>query len=134
MIAFDTTVLIDAFRAKGNPAAPVTKALMLVSGERFVVPLVAAGEYIAGGASISGERLAEAIAHVARHEVILPDMQAALVYARIYADLRARKLLTTDIHNDLWIAATAISRGARLLTRNPAHFADIPGLVVVGYT
>jgi predicted nucleic acid-binding protein len=35
---------------------------------------------------------------------------------------------------DLWIAAHALTRPAPLLTRNPKHFEDIPGLKVVPYT
>ena len=33
--------------------------------------------------------------------------------------------------NDLWLAAQAVQRGFRLLTANPKHFSDIPGLQAV---
>jgi len=36
-------------------------------------------------------------------------------------------------HNDLWIAATARSLGARLLTRNAEDFHAINGLEVLSY-
>jgi predicted nucleic acid-binding protein len=32
---------------------------------------------------------------------------------------------------DLWLASQAVQHGLGLVTRNPGHFADIPGLDVV---
>jgi predicted nucleic acid-binding protein len=34
---------------------------------------------------------------------------------------------------DVLIAAVAMANGQELITRNPRHFADIPGLVVATY-
>jgi predicted nucleic acid-binding protein len=34
---------------------------------------------------------------------------------------------------DTLIAAIALAHGQRLVTRNPKHFADVPGLIVESY-
>jgi len=54
-----------------------------------------------------------------------------LAYATIYRKLKAAGNLIGA--NDLWIAASAIRRGASLVTRNGEEFGRIPGLRVLGY-
>jgi len=49
-------------------------------------------------------------------------------YADLYAELRRRG--TPIPANDLWIAATALEAGARLVTYD-THFAAVPGLAVL---
>ena len=61
------------------------------------------------------------------------DLETAAIYARLVARLRKQGKLGGRSQNDLWIAATAISEGAELLTRNPADFYGIEGLEVRGY-
>jgi predicted nucleic acid-binding protein len=52
---------------------------------------------------------------------------------RIAAALRKAKKLAGRSENDIWIAATARSLGARLLTRNAQDFRGIDGLEVLSY-
>jgi predicted nucleic acid-binding protein len=44
------------------------------------------------------------------------------------------KKLAGRSQNDLWTAATARQHGARLLTRNAAHFAGTPNLEILDYS
>ena len=60
---------------------------------------------------------------------VLPiDMPTARAHAELWAGLAAAG--TPVGAHDLWIAATAISRGLSLATANRREFARVPGLVV----
>lgn len=133
MICADTTVLIDEFRAKGNVTAPVNRALLQHRGEAFVIPCAAAGEFLDGAAMVSSERMQEALLLLRRRRIIAADLEVATHYGGIASTLRQAKTLTGRSHNDLWIAATARSLGARLLTRNPDDFRGINDLEVISY-
>jgi predicted nucleic acid-binding protein len=133
MICADTTVLIDEFRAKGNLDEPVNRALLRHRGEAFVIPFAAAGEFLDGAAMVSPERLQEALLILRRRRIVPADLEVAEHYGRIVSTLRRAKSLAGRSHNDLWIAATARSLGARLLTRNPADFRSINDLKVISY-
>lgn len=134
VICADTTVLIDEFRAQGNVSAPVNRALLRYRGEALVIPCAAAGEFLDGASMVSAERLQEALLLLRRRRIISADLDVAECYGGIVSTLRRAKMLSGHSHNDLWIAATARSLGARLLTRNPAHFRGIDDLEVAHYT
>lgn len=133
MICADTTVLIDEFRARGNPEAPVNAALRRHAGELLFVPAAAAGEFLDGAASVSDTRCQEALMLLRQRRVVAADLEVAEHYGRIVSTLRKAKALAGRSHNDMWIAATAFALGARVLTRNAADFAAIPGLTVLAY-
>jgi tRNA(fMet)-specific endonuclease VapC len=60
---------------------------------------------------------------------VLPiDMPTARAHAELWAGLSAAG--TPVGAHDLWIAATAVSRGLSLATANRREFARVPGLVV----
>jgi tRNA(fMet)-specific endonuclease VapC len=70
-------------------------------------------------------------------EHLLAELQAipitepvARVHAEVWAQLAERGSLIGA--HDLWIAATAISHGLGVATRNRSHFERVPGLRVVG--
>jgi predicted nucleic acid-binding protein len=133
MIAIDTTVLIDEFRAKGNPAAPVNQTLIKLGGEPMLVPAVVAGEFLDGAWMVSRERAEQALRLLRTRRVCGIDLETALIYGRLVARLRGEGKLAGRSQNDLWIAATAISAGATLVSRNPEDFSGIEGLEVWGY-
>jgi predicted nucleic acid-binding protein len=133
VICADTTVLIDEFRAGGNPDAAVNRALLRMGGESLTIPVAAAGEFLDGAASVSEERLQQAFMLLRQRRIMATTLEIAGHYGRITSQLRAVRLLAGRSHNDLWIAATARALGARLLTRNPRDFAGIDGLEVLGY-
>ena len=115
MIAIDTTVLIDEFRAKGNPEAPVNQALLKLGEESMLVPAVVAGEFLDGAWMVSKERADQAMRLLRMRRVCGIDLETASIYARLVAGLRREKKLGGRSQNDLWIAATAISARATLL-------------------
>lgn len=133
VICIDTTVLIDEFRAKGAPGAPVNRALLRRSGELLAVPAAAAGEFLDGAAMVSEQRVQEALELLRRRRVVPADIGVAEHYGAIVSALRRRKSLARRSQNDLWIAATARSLGASVLTRNADDFSGISGLHVIGY-
>ncbi len=133
MIAIDTTVLIDEFRAKGNVDAPVNRALLAHGNEELIIPVIAAGEFLDGAAMISERRFQDALRLLQTRKIVGVDFRAAEKYGRAVADLRKQQSLSGRSQNDLWIAAISLTTGARLLTRNPDDFAKIIGLEVLGY-
>ena len=78
-------------------------------------------------------RIQQALRVLRTRQVVATDLETAEHYGRISAQLRKDKHLAGRSANDLWIAATALAHGARLLTRNPDHFSSITGLQVIGY-
>lgn len=133
MICIDTTVLIDEFRAKGDLSAPVNRALISHGAETLIVPAAAAGEFLDGAGMVSPARVQEALSLLRRRNVVPSDLDTAEHYGSIASSLRKARKLDGRSHNDLWIAATAKCRGARLLTRNPKHFHAVEGLGIIGY-
>lgn len=133
MICIDTTVLIDEFRAAGDPGAAVNRILLIHGGEALIVPVAAAGEFLDGAAMVSEARVQEALMLLRARRVVSAHLDVAEHYGRITALLRRKKSLGGRSHNDLWIAATARANGARLLTRNGSDFSGIPGLEVLTY-
>jgi predicted nucleic acid-binding protein len=133
MVCLDTTALIDEFRARGAPEAPVNRALLARGAEVLIVPVAAAGEFLDGAAMVSERRFQEALALLRQRRVVVADLETAGHYAEIASHLRRAKRLAGRSPNDLWVAATARSHGARVLTRNAADFKGIPGVEVSGY-
>ena len=134
MICIDTTVLIDEFRARGNPEAAVNRTLLAHGAELLIVPAIAAGEYLDGAAMVSESRFRESMEWLSMRRIVPVDMETARHYGRIAANLRRNKLLGGRSQNDLWIAATALRHGAILMTRNADDFGGISGLQVLGYS
>ena len=133
MICIDTTVLIDEFRARGNPDAPVNKALLRHRHESLIVPFVAAGEFLDGAAMVSEESVQQALVLLRLRRVVSGSLDTAEHFGRIVSNLRKSNALVGRSHNDMWIAAIAREHGARLLTRNAEHFRGVPGLEVLSY-
>ena len=126
-------MLFRSFRAKGNPAAPVNQALIKLGGEPMLVPAVVAGEFLDGAWMVSRERAEQAMRLLRTRRVCGVDLETATIYGRLVARLRRERKLAGRSQNDLWIAATAISAGATLVSRNPDDFSGIEGLEVWGY-
>jgi len=133
MICIDTTVLIDEFRAKGNPLVEVNRRLIEFGSESLVVPMIVAGEFLDGAAMVSRQRYEQALELLMRRRLVPADLSTAKKYATTVSHLRGEKTLGGRSQNDLWIAATALAWEARLFTRNREHFSGIPGLEIVVY-
>jgi predicted nucleic acid-binding protein len=133
MICVDTTVLIDEFRARGNPEATVNRTLLAHGAELLIVSVIAAGEFLDGASMVSEKRLRESMDWLSRRRIVAADVESAHHYGRIVAELRRSRQLSGRSQNDMWIAAIAMRHGATLMTRNSADFTEIDGLRVVAY-
>ena len=94
------------------------------------VSIVSYGELFEGahGAPDPARQLARYRAFLARFPVVPLSDPIMETFARVRADLRARRQLIPDF--DLAIAATAITHDLALLTRNLRHFSRIPELTL----
>ena len=133
MICADTTFLVDLWRRKDLSESPARGFLAMHPGEVFAVPAHAAGEFLEGGASVSGERLQDSLAFLRLFRIGHVTLETARRYATIVSSLRRENALHGRSKPDLWIAAWAIEHDAQLVTRNTRHFGDIPGLRVASY-
>ena len=116
MYLLDTNILIDISRRKLNAAYELllnsdVKAELLLGAEKSMQP--------------EEERL-KVESLLLPFEIIPFDETCAAHYAKIRADLE-RKGLTIG-GNDYLIAATALARGAVLVTNNVDEFKRVPGL------
>ena len=100
--------------------------------EKVLVPLIALGELYAGFEC--GTKRAENYASLQRFcdlagvEISIPNIATAERYAFLVKQLR--KQGTPIPTNDIWIAATALETGARLVTYD-SHFDHVPGLIIL---
>jgi predicted nucleic acid-binding protein len=127
MIALDTNVVSELMRPVPDPR--VLRWVDAQSSDSLVVTSVTVAELLYGIAGLPASRkrsqLEAAIAATFDEDlVILPfDDAAAVDYATIVAsqDLRGRKVAMADA----MIAATCLSAGAMLATRNTKDFAHL---------
>ncbi len=133
MICLDTTFLVDLWRDHPSEDSSARSLLERHSGEEFVVPCHAAGEFLEGGATISEARLAESLLFLRLFRIGDVTIETALRYARIVSHFRSTGALSGRSKPDLWIAAWAAQNTAPLATRNTKHFDGIPGLELLSY-
>jgi predicted nucleic acid-binding protein len=101
--------------------------------ETFVVPALAAGEFLEGAAFVSEERLREASRFLLMFQTGQVTLETAARYGRLVADLRRRKRLAGISTADAWIAAWALEHQCPLATGNVRHFERVAGLRVLGF-
>ena len=133
MICLDTAFLVDLWRDHPSEDSSARSLLERHSGEEFVVPCHAAGEFLEGGATISEARLAESLLFLRLFRIGDVTIETALRYARIVSHLRSTGALSGRSKPDLWIAAWAAQNTAPLATRNTKHFDGIPDLELLSY-
>ena len=136
MACLDTTFLIDLSRRHGSRRErarerlrDLQKAGQSVCTTRFNVAELQVGVFRCH----DPEREREAIrAVLAGLEVLEFRAPAATIFARIAA--HAQKIGRPVGDMDALIAATALAENERLLiTRNPSHYADLPGIIAETY-
>jgi len=113
------TLVIDRRRQYGGPVA---------------VSFMTAAELFFGAAKSSepGANAALVDQFLLSVPVIQPDLSVLRRHGSIKADLQAAGMPIADA--DVFIGATALSRGARLVTGNERHFERIVGLVLERWT
>ena len=128
-VVIDSSVFIAAERGRFDLGAILAER----AGERTAISAVTASELLHGvhraaPAAVKNrseafvERLLQAI------EILPFDELAARTHARLWAELAAKG--TTIGPHDLIIAATAITNGSTVATRDAKSFPKIPGLRV----
>lgn len=104
----------------------------LEEAELIYVPTVVLGELYAGfclGSRFTENcRDLEAFLDMPGVRTTSPNQEMAERYGYLVRDLRRQG--TPIPTNDLWIAATALETGARLVSYD-AHFRQVPGLIVI---
>jgi predicted nucleic acid-binding protein len=133
LAVLDTNILVDLMRKR--PGAGTRRVVELVrtlldAGEILVTTRFNAAELYVG-AELSSDPVEEAAridAALGVFQVLEFDDAAARAYARIDASLSRAGRPVGDM--DALIASIALSHVQPLVTRNPRHFTDIPGLVV----
>jgi tRNA(fMet)-specific endonuclease VapC len=104
----------------------------LEQAELIYVPTIVLGELHAGfclGSRFEQNRQQlEAFLDLPGVQITVPDEAVAQRYGYLVRDLRQQG--TPIPTNDLWIAASALETGARLVSYD-AHFECVPGLIVV---
>ena len=129
MPCLDTTFLIDLQREMESGRYGRAAQWIEQNGEEEAgISAVAWGEFLEGLRDRSHPVVQEL---AGRFSVWPVGEEAAEVYGRVVRGLRQQGRLVGS--NDLWIACTALQRGAALLTRNVEEMARVPGLRVMGY-
>lgn len=130
-VVIDTSVWIDVERGRLKPVEVAS-----VTGDEDVclTPTVLAelwyGVHRAATTAERNRRLA-AMTRLRRKPCLVIDDDTGEIFGRLAAELDSRGRPSRHRLHDLWIAASAIQHGYRLLTRNKADFSDIPGLQLV---
>jgi tRNA(fMet)-specific endonuclease VapC len=136
MALLDTTVYVDLRGRGGARRKAEAEAIirqLIQAGDMLVTSRVNVAEILCG-VELPNDRPNEQKAvndYLARIGVLELDDQAARRFAVIRADLQKRGRLAGDM--DTLIGAIALANGHAIVTRNSAHFANMPGLTVIGY-
>jgi len=123
----DTSTLVALERGQLEPSALPQGDVMLSA--------VTASELLhgvhraAGKPAVKAKRQAFVERLLAQLPVVPFDLVTARVHAKLWAELAEQGVLIGD--RDLIIAATALSVGASIVTRNERHFGRVPSLDVL---
>jgi tRNA(fMet)-specific endonuclease VapC len=135
MACLDTTFLIDLARSKGELSRRAAqKAVELVlQGKTLVTTQFNVAElYVGVQLANNLQQEADSVEQVLHGlEILSFDDRAAWLFGEFTALLRRLGRPVGDM--DVLIAATSVASGHALVTRNPAHFMNIPHLHVDTY-
>lgn len=105
----------------------------LLGGEERAISVITVSELLHGARRESASRRTLRRAFVeallAAFDPIPITESVARVHAEVWAELADRGAVIGA--HDLWIAATALSHGLGVATRNVAHYERVPGLRVL---
>jgi tRNA(fMet)-specific endonuclease VapC len=132
-ILIDASVLIAYERGRSSSRALVPARVAGREDEGVFLSVVTVSELLHGvhRAKDPGQRARRSAfveAAVAEIPVLPIDVPTARVHAELWAGLSAAG--TPVGAHDLWIAATAVSRGLSLATANRPELGRVPGLVI----
>jgi tRNA(fMet)-specific endonuclease VapC len=136
MALLDTTVFVDLGGRGGKKRRREAEAIvrqLLSDGESLYASRINVAELYVG-AELSNDPVAEYKAildYLTWIGILEFDDRGAREFGRLRADLQRRGLLVGEL--DILIGAIARANGQVLVTRNPAHFINMPGLIVIRY-
>ena len=81
MLSLDTTFLVHLWRHRNDESHPVHRFVQQHPGETFVVPVMAAGEFLEGAAYVSEDRLEDAARFLALFQFGEADLETSRSYA-----------------------------------------------------
>jgi predicted nucleic acid-binding protein len=136
MACLDTSFLIDLIRSGASTRRRRATAMlrkMLAGGEHLTTSRFNVAELLVGVyRSDDPERELRSVDALLQNLTVLEfGPEAARLFARITALLQQHGKPAGDM--DVLIAATALAAGEPLITANPTHFRNIPGLIVDTY-
>ncbi len=125
MVCLDTDFLIGLDRRQQQAISKINGIIQ--KDELVFTTIVNVAEYYAG-AFKSGDKNAIEMAkqYIKDFSVLLLDEQSALVWSKLYNEMKASSI--GDL--DLFIASIAIANKQTLMTRNLKHFERVPDLKV----
>ena len=125
----DTGFLIDLWREARQPGA-ATRFAQSNARKQVGICWVVEGEFLSGS-MLADHDTTVVSTFLGHYPVVHSNCAIVRRYSDLFAILRRRNRLIGP--NDLWIAATALSLGLPLLTRNADEFERVPELEVVDY-
>ena len=130
-VIVDTSVWVDVERGR---LTHVDIADTVRNDAVFLAPHVIAelefGVHCAKTDAQRNKRIA-ALARIKRKPCLGVDRVTGELFGRLAAQLRKDGKDARHRVHDLWIAALALQHGYAVLTENPRHFRDVPGLTVL---
>ncbi len=131
MFLLDTNICI--YWLKGTYPG-IGRRLRALSPDQVAVPAIVQAElYLGARKSMAREKVMAAVeAFLAPLDVVPFGSEEARQYARIRAEAEAAGKPIGP--NDLLIAATALARGATLVTHNAREFSRVAGLAIEDWT
>jgi predicted nucleic acid-binding protein len=125
----ETTFLIDLERELNAAVpGPAQSFLSTNASEPLFITFTVAGELASGRTPHDRARWERS---VEPFEILQSNTDVSWEFGRLHRFLRSNGLLIGT--NDLWIAATALTYGKSLVTRNVREFNRVPGLDVLSY-
>lgn len=127
----DTNTIVFCLRGK---SAKVMQRLHATPAAEVRVPMQVRAELREGAAKSATptENAAKVDGFIKPYAVLWPDDNVMTHYVAIRCALEAKGQCISEA--DLWIAATARSRGDVVVTNNADEFQRVPGLVVEDWT
>lgn len=129
----DTNICVPFLRRR-KPVEIIGRKMLLQPRSSVKIPAIVAGELMYG--AYKSERweknVQETKDFLADFEIVPLDYQAAIAYGQIRASLERNGQVIS--FNDMFIAATALSRNGVLVTNNTREFSRIDGLQLEDWT
>jgi tRNA(fMet)-specific endonuclease VapC len=128
-VLIDASVLIEHERRRLD----LDQHLNLREDEEFFLSVVTASELLHGvhrapDSGVRARRSAWVEAILERFPLLPVDVPIARAHAQLWAELAARGQMIGA--HDLWLAASCVAHGLKMVTANVREFARVPGLQV----